>query len=345
MIDIYELLRRDQDGTSEYVREKLDEMKIPYEVDDYGNIFYLENKERPLLSAHMDTVRKEADFCIGAFLNESDDDKIFSGGILGGDDKCGVYIILKVLEAGRVVNFIFSRDEEIGCLGIKALLKPNYQENKEKADKVRDCLWCLVLDRRNNSDIICFQNGYGSIEFEKALEKVSKDGNFGYVGARGLCSDADTIEEFISTANISVGYYSPHSAKEYISKKDLEKALNYTIAVIDNIKEKFAPSETKTFSYSYNGYHGGYYNAYDYYDTYYSGYDFPGYDDDDWDGWNDWETKAGVHKCSFCHTHAPSEQLIDITMPDGRVKSICSFCLQDLEDEIKRVRAKSFNLL
>ena len=157
MIDIYELLRRNQDGTSEYVRATLDELGVAYNTDTYGNIYYLDNENAPLLSAHMDTVRKNEDICIGAFLNESEDDKILSGGILGGDDKCGVYIILKVLETGRKVNFIFSRDEEVGCLGIKALVKPNYVENKEITDKIRSCLWCLVLDRKFNSDIICKQ--------------------------------------------------------------------------------------------------------------------------------------------------------------------------------------------
>ena len=98
MVNIYELLRRDQDGTASYVKNFLDSLKVKYEVDDYGNIYYLDHENAPLLSAHMDTVRKEADFCIGAFLNENDDERIFSGGILGGDDKCGVYMILRALE-------------------------------------------------------------------------------------------------------------------------------------------------------------------------------------------------------------------------------------------------------
>ena len=45
MISIYELLRRDQDGTSEYVRTILRELNINFEEDAYGNIFSFENGE------------------------------------------------------------------------------------------------------------------------------------------------------------------------------------------------------------------------------------------------------------------------------------------------------------
>ena len=362
MIDIYELLRRNQNGTSDYVRAKLEELNIIYNIDEYGNIFCLDNENSPLLSAHMDTVRKEEDFCIGAFLTVSEDDKIFSGGILGGDDKCGVYIILKVLESGRKINFIFSRDEEIGCKGIKALVKTSsYAEKKDITDKIKNCLWCLVLDRRSNSDIICEKNNYGTKKFEEALEKISDEGSFGYKSTTGLCSDADTIRDYISTANISVGYYSPHSQKEYILKSDLEKAYNYTLAVIDNLKEKFEPAEYRP-KYSYYNNNRYYYDDY-YSHYYYNGYydnnksskdDYPGYDDDEFDytgfTWEDWKNldepnsnKPGeICKCSFCNTSPIDGTLYTLMLPDATERKICEYCLEDLEDEIDKIRLLNF---
>ncbi len=95
MVNIYEILRRNQDGTSDYVQECLKSLNIPFTVDSYGNIYNLDNENAPLLSAHMDTVRKDADKVIGTFLQEDDDEeKIFTGGIRGGGDRCGVYIML-----------------------------------------------------------------------------------------------------------------------------------------------------------------------------------------------------------------------------------------------------------
>lgn len=360
MINIYELLRRNQDGTAEYVKNILDELKIPYFVDPYGNIYNLDNENVPLLSAHMDTVRKSSDFCIGAFLTEEEDaEEIFSGGILGGDDKCGVYLILKVLESGRKANFIFSRDEEIGCLGIKALLRPNWKENTELTDKIKNnCLYCLVLDRKGNSDIICYNNNYGTIEFENALEKISNEGKFGYKGATGLCSDANTIRDFISTANLSVGYFNPHSAKEYIIKNDLKKAYDYVLAIIDNLDTKFPKLEYSSYSYKNYGYgYPGYLQFYqsestkfyqnknknyDYYDDLYDIWD-----DDDY-GMYGYSAKDKISSydknkkcvCSFCGFSENSEKISDFMMPDGTEFKICSFCLDDMETEIKRIHSK-----
>lgn len=340
MVDIYELLRRDQDGTSEYVKEFLDNINVAYNVDDYGNIFYLEHENVPLLSAHMDTVRKDADFCIGAFLTESDSDKIFSGGILGGDDKCGVYIILKALEDKKKINFIFSRDEEIGCVGIKKLLKPNYVENKENTDKIRNnCLYCLVLDRRGNSDIICTRNSYGTKAFEDALVKVSDVGHFGYKPESGLCSDANTIKEFISTANLSVGYFKPHSQSEYIVKADLQKAYDYTISIIDSITDKFEPQKY-TYNYnnrSYNNNYNRYY--YDDYDDYY-GYGYGYYKNGGYKSGTNKEKDNEVCKCEFCKFQDDTEQLVDLMMPNGTMKKICFYCLSDLMDECKKALSK-----
>ena len=346
MVDIYEILRRNQDGTSDYVKEFLTNIGVEFNVDTYGNIYYLEHENAPLLSAHMDTVRKDADFCIGDFLTESESDKIVSGGILGGDDKCGVYIILRALEEKKTVNFIFSRDEEIGCLGIKALIKPKYVENKEIADKIRNnCTYCLVLDRRGNSDIICTQNSYGSKEFEEALKKISDDGGFGYKSEKGLCSDANTIRDYISTANLSVGYYNPHTQKEYIVKADLEKAYNYTISIIDGLTEKFAACEYHYTNYSKNNSYRdysyyNYYGRYGYYDDDYEGYDYSGWSQRDWKNYNKDKKEC---KCDFCSYSSKIEKVYEFIMPNGAVKQICEFCLEDLEDEVKRVRARINN--
>jgi len=42
--------------------------------------------------------------------------------IIGGDDRCGVFLQLKMLARYAGLNF-FSRNEEKGCPGVRALLK------------------------------------------------------------------------------------------------------------------------------------------------------------------------------------------------------------------------------
>lgn len=369
MVNIYEILRRNQDGTSDYVQECLKSLNIPFTVDSYGNIYNLDNENAPLLSAHMDTIRKDADKVIGTFLQENDDEeKIFTGGILGGDDKCGVYIMLRVLEKNKNVNFVFSRDEEIGCLGISAFVKcaDGKTDNLDITEKLKKCLYCLVLDRRGNADIICKANDYGTEAFEEALEKVSKDNGFIYKHETGLLSDADIISEYISTANLSVGYYSPHSKKEYIVKKELETALDYVEAIIREVTTKFdAPDKTFIYKKPKGGssyLYSDYYDDYDSYATkYYKYYYNQSFDYDDGYYYNptkksdsggdkkkdsvdfveDGNIREEGKTCDFCFFPSDDneEYLQPLKMPDGNVLYICEFCFDDLEYEIKKTRA------
>lgn len=261
--NIYDLVRCDtQEKTIDYVKRVLKLNEIPFQEDISGNIFYLDNENVPLLSAHMDTVARDADRELAVRLKEDDTGIITTGGICGGDDKNGVYIILAILVEKKLkVNFIFSTDEEIGCLGIKALLKDENNVNKIKENS----LYSLVLDRKGDSDIICYNNEYGSKEFEERLKEVSSNHGFGYKPATGTYSDADYISDYISTANLSVGYYNPHSSSEYIDINAMLLAQYFIELIILEVKDKYEPVEKL-----YKNFHHDY-NYYDYYGEYYGG--------------------------------------------------------------------------
>lgn len=355
-LSLCEILRRNQDGTSEYVQSFLKDLKINFTVDSYGNIYSMEHDNIPIMSAHMDTVRKNTDFCIGAFLsNQEENEKIFTGGILGGDDKCGVYIILKLLQNGKKVNFVFSRDEEIGCLGIRDWVK-----DLKIVERLKTLPYGLVLDRRGNTDIICSENSYGTKEFENDLVGVSEtkvkeileDGSiieknkYIYKPERGLCSDANTISNYISCANLSVGYYSPHSEKEYIIRADLETAYDYVCDIIESLKGKTYTAPDKTSSWSgYNYKSGSYYNRYSH--SYY-GY----YDDDYLDDEFEWYLGKNFDKnkknknegkddsCVFCGYFFGDEETVDFELPNGAVIKVCEYCLEDIEREVKEAKRK-----
>jgi len=263
IVRLVDLLRRNQDETSDYVIDFLNKNGIVYTKDSYGNVFNFDTKNAPLLSAHMDTVRQESDRVLGKTLSYHNA-LLATGGILGGDDKCGVSIILEVLKKKKnKVNFCFSRDEEIGLVGITAISK----EDKNKIEA--NCLYCLVLDRAGNGDILCTKNDYGTKEFEDALIKASLEGSFGYLPARGTSSDTAIIRDYISSTNLSVGYYNAHTKGEYILVKDYLNALDYVMYILDNITDKFE-KETIEYDYYYKG--GKYTYGYGYYDDYYYDY-------------------------------------------------------------------------
>lgn len=237
-----------------FIQKYLEEHNIPYEIDDYGNLYNLSDESMPILNAHMDTVQDSNDGKLQKFAKIRNG--ILSGyGVIGGDDKCGIFIILETLKT-HPVNFIFSVEEEIGTRGITYFMNNN---------NISNFPYAITLDRQGSSDIICYQNDYGTLDFEDTLENIGS--RFGYKGAVGLFSDADQISDQISCANLSVGYYNPHQKSEFVNLADLENALKFTRAIIEEVDEKFKAPAKK---YSYHDIGRGYrYYDYDYtYDWY-----------------------------------------------------------------------------
>ena len=204
--------------------------EIPFTKDEHGNIFSLHNTDMPILSAHMDSVGVSDCGFLNDFVNIFDyrGDRIMKGmGNIGGDDKCGIFLILMKIKEDKSLNFIFSIDEEIGCVGIKQVVPKN---------DISKFPYALVLDRRGAGDIICFNNNYGTKEFENALADIGKE--FRYLPATGACSDANTIREYISCANLSVAYHNPHTKNEFVSIIQLYNTKLYVDSIIEKLKGK-----------------------------------------------------------------------------------------------------------
>ena len=238
----------------DFIADFLTQNKVEFEVDEVGNIFNISKKDRPLISAHMDTVQDDFDTLMTKFIGIKNG--IVKGyGVIGGDDKCGIYAILELLENGhRDFNFIFSVQEETGGIGI---------EHFTRTQDLSHILWGIVLDRRGKSDILCEKgHEYGTKNFEKALLTVGE--NFGFTVGQGTFSDADYLSDQISCANLSIGYYNAHYKNEYVVLSELQNTINFVHYLIKHLDVKFEAPE-KIFSYSnwtrqaYGYYDDGYY--------------------------------------------------------------------------------------
>lgn len=222
------------------VCDELDRINIEYSVDKMGNIYNLSKPNRPLLSAHLDTVQGDNDAKMAAFVRIKEG-YIKGNGVIGGDDKCGVYAILQTLNNGDEVNFVFSVQEEIGGYGASYFTLMN---------DLSDIPYGLILDRRGSSDVICTQNEYGVKEFEDALLEVGKE--FGFEKAMGTWSDADVYSEYMSCANISVGYYNAHTKDEFVILEELQNTIDFIHYVVTGITETFR-IPTKKHNYNSSG--------------------------------------------------------------------------------------------
>jgi tripeptide aminopeptidase len=232
-------ITRQEDRMASVIKKTLTANGISYFSDKIGNVYSLNKKGVPLLSAHMDTVQDEVDAALAKFIKIRGN--VVSGyGVIGGDDKCGIFIAL-TLACANLCNFVFSVEEESGGHGIKTFVAEQ---------DLSDIPYGLVLDRRGSSDIICTKNNYGVDAFEKILLEIGK--LYGYKESSGTFSDANYLSEKISCANLSVGYYNPHSKSEFVDVDDLKVAMNFTHSIIKNVTEKFeVPSKAKVYTYTY----------------------------------------------------------------------------------------------
>lgn len=224
-------------------------------VDD-GNIYITKGNADtyPCIVAHMDTVHDivedltpiEIDGKITGFNRV----KMEQTGI-GGDDKVGIYIALQCLKLFDNIKVAFFRDEEVGCHGSYA------------ADMAffADCRYVLQCDRMGSSDFIV--NGAGvelsSPEFLSAVEPYL----FGhdYMPAHGSITDVVALKENgldICVANISCGYYNPHSDTEYVKIADVENCLSLVISIISCVTDVYPHRYHEQYYYQKadKGWHG-----------------------------------------------------------------------------------------
>lgn len=96
-----------------------------------------------LLVAHLDTVHNELPHII---CRSEDGRYIMSPQGIGGDDRCGVYIILQIISEVRC-HVLFCEDEETGGQGAKAFERSGIQI---------DVNYIVEVDRRGNNDAVFY---------------------------------------------------------------------------------------------------------------------------------------------------------------------------------------------
>ena len=126
--------------------------------------------------------------------------------ILGGDDRCGVAIIIQLLEDGYRPNIIFTEDEEVGSIGIKKLMR-NESVFEELISRSN---YLLQLDRRGENDYVTYDS-YND-ELNKLMEET------GFIYKTGTSTDIKHISNNynIASCNVSVGYHNEHTIEEYV---------------------------------------------------------------------------------------------------------------------------------
>lgn len=253
------------------------ELKKAYsKVISEDGFVYAKGTAPLLLTAHLDTVHYEP---VKVFYEETKTEDGITKHILsspqgiGGDDRCGVYIILQLVSAAKdpkkLPSVLFCEDEETGGEGSHKFVKTEYVEELKKLK------FFVELDRRGDSDAVFYE--CGNLDFQDWIqEQTNYKENWGSFSDISVLSPATDV----ASVNLSVGYYKEHTLEETVVLEEME----HTKTVVQNLICKSRSRKRKAFdyqkeqyvynNYSYGGYGGyGRYNQYtdwwDYYDESY----------------------------------------------------------------------------
>lgn len=242
-----------------------------------------------MLVAHMDTVFKSPPDKI---YYDQKQHIMWSPQGLGADDRAGVYLIWKIVQAGYRPHICLTTDEEIGGFGAMALVK-------DFPDQPFDIKYIVELDRQGTNDCVFY-----SCANEKFQEFVE---GYDFVSDWGTFSDISDICPAwkVAGVNLSVGYKGEHHETETLNTHAMMDTYRKVKKMLDDAKSENIPH----FEYIADPYERYYFNLGKKYAQAY-GWNFPYEDDDDdWvygqklNGYYPISKSATQHKCQCVKCH------------------------------------------
>lgn len=256
-------MKLEQDMFIFYLESLLIKQGFWTEIDEYGNMYAERGKSKlkPLIIAHVDINQRSKetpelirvkDWLIGISVKKGTQIGC------GHDDKAGIYFALQVAKTEIDCKIIFTKDEEIGCLGAKAIPK-SWLENISFA---------IQLDRRGSSDVSKFTNGVTTVS--KSFIKKSKDTlkAYGMKYENCIYTDVGELKAFhevdFCCINVSCGYYNEHTDSETLNISELENSMSFGLEmlILFGYDHQHHKAEARTYKYGYWPDHDSWYNKY-----------------------------------------------------------------------------------
>ncbi len=166
-----------------------------------------------------------------------------SSDCLGADDGSGIALMLNMIDRGIEGNYLFTRGEEIGGVGAKALVKYH-------ADYLKQFTHAISLDRKGNNSIITHQ-GFSrccSDSFANRFAEIlqTKDLNFNADDTGTYTDTAEFTKLIPECTNLSVGYMNQHTPNEFLDltfwNQLLDRLCDLTRAELDSLPIDRDPS-------------------------------------------------------------------------------------------------------
>jgi di/tripeptidase len=267
-----------------YVKKRIQQMGLYYDTDKYGNIYCTKGDAEfyPTMVSHMDTVHTiNPNYEIHRSGNNifAIDRATMERLGVGGDDKVGVYITLELLEYFDNFKAVFFKDEEVGCVG----------SSQADFSFFDDSSLVLQCDRKGFSDFVMSISGVQMYDkdLEHDIAHILKRNK--RVQVYGGMTDVMEIayNNSVACANMSCGYYDPHSDNEYVKISEVEQTKEMCIDIFEATMGNRYEVQGRQAKYSYKGLYAN--------EAYVNYYEDDFYADDD-------EDLYKVHVCDSCNT-------------------------------------------
>jgi putative aminopeptidase FrvX len=253
----------DESRMISYLKGVLDEQGYDHTIDEQGNIYVTKgvSEAYPLFVAHTDTVhRVNENLRIKEYTHNGDGhvDKLALTGFdstndkpsgCGGDDKCGVYLALEMLDTYDNVKAAFFISEEIGCIGSRGAVKTNpeffenvgyaIQYDSPEGNSLSSTLMGKYLFE--SSDV--FTDKVGGLIREHGITEWA---NHPYTDIWPLM---DTFD--FCCLNLAAGYYRYHTKHEYVIVDDVQNGYDLGIKLVETLGETKYVRPDKSYSYTY----------------------------------------------------------------------------------------------
>jgi len=296
------ILRMTQNQLIDYLPEVLKGLQYKPVVEK--GFIYAKGELPVLLVAHMDTVHITPPIDI---INKNG--IISSPQGIGGDDRCGIYIILEIIKELRC-SVLFTEDEEIGAKGAKKFCNSPIMKNVSVN-------YIIEFDRRGNNDAVFYD--CDNEEFE---EFITSNSFFRF--AWGSFSDITFIAPCLKVAavNLSSGYYNAHTLREYIDLKEVVAIIKEAKKIISTPSEKFEYIETMSY---YDDWYSNYYSGYKKNKIKINGYDYE-YSEDSYT----WE-KASESPYIFYWNDKDLETRESLVYAKSELEAVATFLMENCD--------------
>lgn len=234
---------REEDLMISYLEEVLTEKGYDFFTDKHGNIYVTKGKAEhyPCFVAHTDTVHY-INHNLKVVELEENGQKILTGvdsetmkpSGIGGDDKCGVYLCLEMLDKLDNVKAAFFVSEEIGCLGSKQA-DTEFFQNVGYAIQYDSPKGNSMSMSLMGKDLFNKTSDFGDKVSPLILEHGITD------WARHPFTDIwPLMEKFnFSCLNLAAGYYNYHTSTEYVIVDDVQNAFELGLKLHQILGENF----------------------------------------------------------------------------------------------------------